>query len=391
MHEMILSIVKVEGRRCKFDARRSCFAVFAMLYTLCARSVPAAEYLPAVITLSDRTIAAGGVRLIGARPLTMVPEGEDRQHTFHLDDIVAIDHFPENASMERPWVFKESGRAEKIYLEGEYPLMNFKTSISLVNGKQITGHLISVGLDFKAEQGKRKLFLKRQIKGTKTQKLDDVVYIRNIRMTSNQVQGGGNISGTVQGFGRVIAVSALDNLREQVIFAAVSADGGFDFGTVLPGSYDVCVLTDTHVLTGLSDETPAERRGDPLQDGDIDGIRKKFPLADDFFNDRWVMRLRGNRKFAKALVYKRRSEYYESDRWTPGGFLWHLEVWSWHLAGDEWKVDRRGILIRHKQKGGENNRKLYVGEVLNAVRPGASLHIQEGQDNEKWSFIRDLE
>ncbi len=367
------------------------FLLSVIVIALGAMSVPAAEHTPAVITLSDRTIVAGGIRLIGARPLTMVPEGEDRQHTFHLDDIVAIDHIPENASMERPWVFKESGRAEKIYLEGEYPLMNFKTSISLVNGKQITGHLISVGLDFKSEQGTSKFFLKRQIKGSETQKLDDVVYIRNIRMTANRVQGGGNIRGTVQGCGRVISVSALDNLREQVIFATVSADGGFDFGTVLPGSYDVCVLTDTHALTGLSDETPAERRGDPLQEGDVEGVRKKFPLADDFFNDRWVMSLRGNRKFAKALVYKRRADYYESDKWTPGGFLWHLEVWSWHMAGDEWKVDRRGILIRHMQKGGENNRKLYVGEVLNAVRPGASLLIQGVQDDKKWSFIRDLE
>ena len=351
----------------------------------------AKQYTPAVITLNDGTVASGGIRVIGARPLTMVPDGDNRQHKFHLADIVAIDHFPENASMEKPWVFKESGRAEKVYLEGEYPLMNFKTRISLVSGKQITGHIISVALNFKSEAGKSKFFLKRQIKGSKTQKLEDVVYIRNIRMTSNALEGGGNISGIVQGFGHVISVSALDNAREQVIFATVKENGKFDFGTVLPGSYDICVLTDTHVLTGLSDETPADRKGDPLQAGDIDGIRKKFPLADDFFHDRWVMRLSGNRKFAKALVYKRRADYYEAERWTPGGFLWHLEVWSWHLAGDEWKVDRRSILIRHKQKGGEKNRKLMLGSMLDAVKPKNSLQIKGGSDNEKWTFIRNLE
>jgi hypothetical protein len=358
---------------------------------LCAMPLHAANYTPAVITLNDRTVISGNIRFIGARPLTMVPDGDNRQHKFQLSDIVAIDHFPENASMQKPWVFKESGRAEKVYLDGEYPLVNLKTRISLVNGKQITGHIISVGLYFKSEQVKRKFFLKRQIKGSKTQKLEDVIYIRNIRMTSNQVQDGGNISGMVQNFGRVISVSALDNAREQVIFATVAADGSFDFGTVLPGSYDICILTDTHVLTGLSDETPAERRGDPLQSGDIDGIREKFPLADDFFNDRWVVRLRGNRNFAKSLVYKRRADYYESERWTPGGFLWHLEIWSWHLAGEEWKVDRRSILIRHKQKSGEHNRKLLVGDLLSAVCPGKKLQLKGGEDNEKWSFIRDLE
>ncbi|MFO7937046.1 MAG: hypothetical protein R6V06_05500 [Kiritimatiellia bacterium] len=376
-----------------YPAKRDqlCWLLSTVAIALCAMPVLAAKYTPAVITLSDRTVITGRIRLIGVRPLTMVPDGENRQHKFHLADIVSIDHFPENASMEKPWVFKESGRAEKVYLEGEYPLINFKTRLSLVNGKQVTGHIISVGLYFKSEQGKRKVFLKRQIKGGKTQKLDDVVYIRNIRMTSNQVEGGGNISGDVRGFGHVMSVSALDNAREQVIFAEVSEDGGFDFGTVLPGSYDICVLTATHVLLGLSDETSVNRRGDSLQKGDIEGVRKKFPLADDFFNDRWVLRLNGNRKFAKALVYKRRADYYESERWTPGGFLWHLEVWSWHLAGDEWKLDRRSILIRHKQKGGEQNRKLYIATALNAVHPGGNLHIEGGRNNEKRTFIRDLE
>ncbi len=362
------------------------------LCALCAFAGLGADYSPAVIMLNDGTVASGAIRLIGVRPLTMVPDGDNRQHKFHLTDIVSIDHFPEKASMEKPWVFKESGRAEKVYLEGEYPLINFKTRLSLVNGKVLTGHIISVGLYFKSGQEKRKLFLKRQIKGTRQQKLEDLVSIRNIRMTANKVEDGGTIAGRVQGFGRVESVSALDNSREQVIFATVENDKSFDFGTVLPGSYDLCVLTDTHALTGHSEDTPADRRGDPLQEGDIEGIRKMFPLADDFFNDRWVLRLRGNRKFAKALVYKRRANYYQSERWTPGGFLWHLEVWSWHLADNEWKVDRRSILIRHKQKEGETNRKLLVGSELGAVRPGSIIHIQgKGGDHTTWNVIRDLD
>ncbi len=363
-----------------------------LLCGVCAPAVRAAESAPAVIVLSDGTVAAGVISVIGSRPLTMVPEGDNRQHKFLLQDIVAIDHTPENASMEKPWVFRESGRADKIYLEGEYPLMNFKTRVTLVSGREVTGHVISLAFDFRSEHERRKFFLKRQIKGTLEQTLEEVVYIRNIRMTGNAVGGGGVISGSVRGFGRVLSVSALDNAREQVVFAAVAADGAFDFGTLLPGSYDLCILTDTHVLTGLSDDTPAERRGDPLQEGDIEGIREKFPLADDFFHDRWVLRLRGSRSFAKALVYKRRADYYESERWTPGGFLWHLEVWSWHLAGAEWKVDRRSITIRHKQRGGESNRRLMVGERLSAVRPGSVLRIgEEGDTNEKWIFIRDLD
>ncbi len=362
------------------------------LCAITAASLHAAPGSPAVITYSDDTVLAGELSLIGARPLTMVALGDDRQQKFQMADIISIEQITESATMERPWVFKESGKADKVYLDGEYPLLNFKTAVTLVNGSVVTGHVISVAFEYKADAGKSKIFLTRQIKGTTEERLADVLYVRNIRLTANAVEGGGAISGRIEGFGSVISVTALDNAREQVLFAAVSADGAFDFGNVLPGSYDICVLTDTHVLTGLSDDTPADRVGDPLQEGDLAGINQKFPLADDFFNDRWILRLRGNRRFAKALVYKRRADYYEAERWTPGGFLWHLEVWSWHLAAPDWKIDRRTILIRHKQKGGETNRKLMVGALLDAVTPGRTLQIRTGDNpDEPWTFIRDLD
>ncbi|MDD2601083.1 MAG: hypothetical protein PHO37_17975 [Kiritimatiellae bacterium] len=362
---------------------------FTAVMTLCAAT---AGSTPAVITDSDGAVFSGELSLIGARPLTMVALGDNRQQKFNLDDIVAIEQLVESATMERPWVFKESGKADKVYLDGQYPLINFKTTLTLVSGSVVTGHLISVAFNFKSEAAKRKIFLTRQIKGAKEELLDDIIYVSNIRLTANAVAGGGSISGRVEGFGALISVSALDNAREQPVFAKVAKDGSFDFGALLPGSYDLCVLTDTHVLCGISDATPAPQAGgDPLQAEDLAGINLKFPLADDFFNDRWILGLRGNRKFAKVLVYKRRADYYEAEKWTPGGFLWHLELWSWHLAGSEWKIDRRSILIRHKQQGGEKNRKLLTTPLFEAVPLGRRLDIRIGDDNEPWTFIRDLD
>ncbi len=92
------------------------------------------------------------------------------------------------------------------------------------------------------------------------------------------------------------------------------------------------------------------------------------------------------------MIYKRRADYHDAERWTPGGFLWHLEIWSWHIADTEWKVDRRFILIRHKQKGGEQNRILMTGNMLEAVTPGSELHIQSNGDNDAtWRVIRNLD
>ena len=360
---------------------------------LAISSFAATAPAPAVITMSDGTVLSGKLSVIGSRPLTLVPFGEDRQRMVLFSDILSIDHQIETNSMERPWVFKESGKAEKVFLDGQYPLMNFKTRITLVSGGTLSGHIISAAMTLKSDEGSKKVFLERQIKGEVGQTLADIAYISNIRMTANALEGGGPISGSVEGFGRVESVTALDNERGQVLFARVSKDNLFDFGTVLPGSYDLCILTDTHVLVGHSDATPREAAaGGSLQEGDLAAINKKFPLADDFFNDRWILRLRGNRSFTKALVYQRRDKFYEAAKWTPGGFLWHLEVWGWHFADPDWKLDKHYFLIRHKQKGGEQNRKLMYGKALDAVTPGTACHIQPDTGaHEEWTFIRNLE
>jgi len=349
--------------------------------------------MPVVVTYSDDSVTAGEARVIGPRPLTLVPLGENRPRLLQLSDMVTLEQEIEKASMERPWTFKESGQPEKVYLEGEYPLINFKTRITQANGSVITGHLISAAISLKSGKGQQKLFLQRQIKGTKSEKLEDLVYIRSIRMTATMIEGGKNIRGDIKGFGKIISVTALDNERGNVLFARTTQDGNrFDFGIVLPGSYDLCVLTDTHALTGLSGAVPRDAAAPPLQESDLAAINKKFPLADDFFNDRCILRLSGNRAFAKALIYKRRADYHDAERWTPGGFLWHLEIWSWHIADTEWKVDRRFILIRHKQKGGEQNRILMTGNMLEAVTPGSELHIQSNGDNDAtWRVIRNLD
>ncbi len=345
----------------------------------------------ATVTLSDGTTASGALSIIGARPLTMVPLNEERQRHYMLRDIVSITHHPENASLERPWLFRESGRTDKLYLEGQYPLLNFKTTLHLVNGENISGHIISAAFRFN-QQGKRnKLFLQRQIKGEIGQSIAEITYPTQIRF-NNPLSTTSTLTGTVTGFGKLESATALDNQRCQIVYATTSPDNSFDFGPLLPGTYDLCLLTSTHVLTAISDATPSEATGDPLQPADLPAINQLFPLADEFFNDRWILSLHGHRGFAKTLVYMRRSDYYEADRWTPGGFLWHLEVWGWHLADTDWKLDKHYMLIRHKQKGGEANRRLMTNPTLAALTPGTSLTITpQESDNEKWTFIRNLD
>jgi hypothetical protein len=350
------------------------------------------ESAEAIITMSDGSLISGTITIIGANPITIAPLRDNRQKQFFFRDIIAIENKPESAEMKKPWVYKESGSIEKVYYdEKEYPFMNFITKITLVDGAEVTGHIVSAAFNVKDKTGKYKIFLQRQTKGEKGEKIEDVVYPVILRFPGNTAKDATPLKGVVEGFGKLVSASAMDMERETVLNAKISGGGTFDFGNVLPGSYDIYILTDSCALAGFSSTVPSNMKNRPLQEGDLEAIRKIFPLTDDFFKDRWVLRLAGSRDYAKTLVYKRRAEFYDSASIVPGGYIWHLEIMCWHLPENEWQLDKRHIVIRCKQKGTEKIRKLFNLQLLSAVKPGDELKINPETVGENREFIRDLD
>ncbi len=348
--------------------------------------------LAVLVSYSDGTLRSGTLRLMGGRPLVITPHGGS-QRQVNAADLLAIHQRLDTATLEQPWVFKEAGKPEKVFLDGHYPLLNFTTAVELVNGETITGHLISAAFNFVDDDGnKSKVFLKRQIKGEINQPLDALVYVDSIRYLDNAPATGGRLQGTIAGAGRLQRVSALDVEREQVLHARLDGDR-FDFGIVLPGRYELCAKTDRLVLLGWSAATPAAYASQPpLQAEDRHGIELKFPLADDFFADRWILELAGHRNYAKTLVYKRRADYHAAEQFTPGGWAWHLDVWIWHLPGDEWKLDSRHILARHLQSGDQTIRQLAFVDALVVDAPTTkTIEVEHERDNSTWRLARQLD
>lgn len=349
------------------------------------------ERVEAIVTMNDGSVISGILTIIGSNPLTITPLKESRQKQFRLEDVVSIDNKVETSEMKRPWVYMESGSTEKFYYdEKEYPFLNFITKITLVDGSTVTGHMISAAFYLKDNSGKHKLFLQRQIKGGKGQLFNELVYPASFQFTVNKAKDALPIKGSVQGLGKLEKVSAFDVERENVLAAKISDGCKFDFGNLLPGTYDVFILTDTYVLGGLSGKIPSGTRGGPLQDSDLEGIRKVFPLTDDFFKDRWVLTLEGSRDYAKTLSYKRRADFYDSAAEVHGGYLWHLEMMIWHLPENEWQLDNRFVLIRCKQQGSEKVRKFYVVPSLGAVKPGSELKLNQETVDVAGRFVQDL-
>ncbi|MFA7230014.1 MAG: hypothetical protein WC071_01970 [Victivallaceae bacterium] len=360
-----------------------------LLAMLVCMSGFAADWYPAEIELSDGKMLHGKLSLLGSRPLAILPEKTNYERKIPLNDIISITQRIESQSMERPWAYKEAGKVEKIYFEGSYPLINFTAEVLLSNGQVVRGHAISLPLKFSGD-GPKKLFLNRQIKGSVGQTMTDLVYPVKITFPAAIKQPVPPITGTVTGYGKLQKVTALDNQREVVCFGEVK-DNKFEFKNLLPGTYDIYIQTSSQVLAGLSPDGPENLKGEPLPKNALAELKKVFPLADDFFPDRWILELAGNTGFAKTLVYKRRADFYNADEHTHGGYVWHLDIWSWHLAGGEWKIDRRYIMLRHKQQGGEPLRELISFKQLAAVKPGTVITINAENKADGGKFIKKLD
>lgn len=359
-----------------------------MFSMLLAATASAEEWHKADIEMSDGKMLSGELAILGSRPLTMIPAGSSYERKILLDDIISISQIIEKQEMNKPWKYKEDGKVDKIYFEGTYPFMNFGTEVLLTSGQIARGHIISLPFRFKGE-GPKKIFLNKQEKGEVGQTMSDLIYPVKITFTERHGIPTVPLSGTVEGYGKLLKVSALDNQRETVCFATIK-NNSFEFRNLLPGTYDVFILTDSYVLAGMSGDGPENLKGSPLPENAMTELKKVFPLADDFFNDRWILDLAGNTSFAKTMAYFRRADVYNAKKHLNGGFLWHLDIWSWHLAGSEWKIDRRYIMLRHKQQGGEMNRKLIMFKQLEAVKPGTEINLNAEQDGNAGKFIRNL-
>ncbi len=361
-----------------------------ILFMLLGVALPmfAAKWYPARIEMSDNKEIKGQLSIMGNRPIIISPVDSKYRRKLKPEDIVSITQKYEQKTMNQPWMYKEAGKVEKVYFDGKYPFIDFLTEIVLVSGEVIRGHIVAVPFRFKGK-GPNKLFLTRQIKGSTGEKFDDLLYPMKVTFL-NRVRHVPPIMGTVTGFGKLLKVTAMDNQRATVCFAELKGDS-FLLDNLLPGTYDIYILTDSYALCGLSGGVPDKAAGDPIPANAMEQINKAFPKADDFFPDRWILKAAGTTGFTKTLVYKRRAEYYAAKKHTPGGYIWHLDVWNWHKAGDEWKIDTRCIMLRHKQKGGEKTRKLYQIKALENVKPGADiiLNFKDGENGRK--FIRNLD
>ena len=102
------------------------------------------DAVPGYVELSDGKICAGQVYLTRDARLKINDEKLQRQREVPLSAVKQIDCKVKKEWMEKEWKFKELAKDEKMYTGRSYPSREYVHTITLNDGRTITGELSGI-------------------------------------------------------------------------------------------------------------------------------------------------------------------------------------------------------------------------------------------------------
>lgn len=97
--------------------------------------------IPGYLETSDGAIHPGRIYLTRDKRLEIVDEELQRQREIPLQSVRQIDCAILKEWMEKEWKFKEAASSEKVYTGRDYPAREYVHTITLQDGRTITGPL----------------------------------------------------------------------------------------------------------------------------------------------------------------------------------------------------------------------------------------------------------
>ncbi|MCE5302707.1 MAG: hypothetical protein LLF97_06300 [Planctomycetaceae bacterium] len=142
------------------------------------------DALPGRIQLSDGTTFRGRIYLTRDHGLKIYDESSQRQREVPLRSVRQIDCRVKQERMEREWRFKETASDQKLYTGRSYPQREYVHTITLTDGRTLTGPMSAVVyLDPNAGPKNTKTFLLHQRdKGAVGKDLSSLVYVKTIKI-----------------------------------------------------------------------------------------------------------------------------------------------------------------------------------------------------------------
>ncbi len=160
------------------------------------------DAVPGYIELSDGSIHPGQIYLTRDKRLKIADEQLQRQREVPLSAVKQIDCTIKKQWLEKEWKFKELTKDEKMYTGRSYPVREYEHTITLNDGRTISGGLSEIVYvqpidnnpvksgaarpEIKAEQ----FVLNKRNKGEIGEDLHSLVYVKSIKLGKEAYEEG---------------------------------------------------------------------------------------------------------------------------------------------------------------------------------------------------------
>ena len=158
--------------------------------------------MPGYVELSDGSIHPGMIYLTRDKRLQIYDEQSQRQREVPLQAVKQIECGVKREWMEREWRFKETTSDEKVYTGRSYPAREYLHTITLQDGRTLTGPLSAIvyvqprqkepaqtGQDQPPPKAEQFLLNKRN-KGELGEELKSLVYVKRIKLGKDALEEG---------------------------------------------------------------------------------------------------------------------------------------------------------------------------------------------------------
>jgi len=312
----------------------------------------------AVVTLSKGEKVEGRFSLAEGKKLEVFDTRLKTLVTIDPAEVARITVTVESEKLEQGWMWKEEGNHDKVKLPFHYPIRKLETAVTLVSGEVVRGHATTVFyLETEADPDGRRFFLLADQKGEKEQKLDDLVYVKEVVLPE-----------------RAVGNAKLLTFKTKVPAAAVSLEREASFEAplagLLSGRYDL------YLFPKEASDTPAKVRygltGKPLDKATLEKVEKTVASTEEFFTRKVVAAATKDGEVVRILVELSRVEE-TSDDPKKGYVRW--EVWTLEAKGDGFDVKKRLYLhrLRFDKDRGTPGFEYVAEEKLTGAREGAEI------------------
>jgi hypothetical protein len=165
------------------------------------REQPREDAVPGYIELSDGSIHPGLIYMTRDKRLKIYDDKLERQREIPLRVVKQIDCAVKKEWMEREWKYKETTSDEKMYTGRRYPTREYLHTITLSDGRTITGPLAELvylrpqtdsheSTEQREEPKVEKFLLNKRAKGEVGQELKSLVYIKRIKLGKEALEEG---------------------------------------------------------------------------------------------------------------------------------------------------------------------------------------------------------